>query len=179
MTTEQKQKLLKIARNSLENHFDNVKEQPVTNNSEKAATFVTLTKNGQLRGCVGTLLAFETLELSIIHNVLAAAFNDDRFPPLTKSELSTIKIEISILFPQQQINYADSEDLLNKIIFGQDGISIKYRNQSSTFLPQVWDQISDKKEFLNALCEKAGLPENFWQSRKLIVHKYKVEKISE
>lgn len=174
--------LLRTARETLKAAFTDRKFQPVNSQKSlqiKAATFVTLTKNGQLRGCIGALKIFEPILDNIIRNTLSAAFNDDRFPPLEENELNEVKIEISILSPASIIKYGNADNLLENITDSVDGIIIEYKNQSATFLPQVWEEIKNKADFLSALCQKAGLPEDCWQSAKLKVSKYQVEKFSE
>lgn len=182
MTEEQGKKLLNLARQTLEGELSNPKRTTLLprNFSEKGATFVTLTKNGQLRGCIGCLEAFESIGQNIIRNVQAAAFDDHRFPPVSDAEIKDIKIEISLLNPKEEITYQNSDDLLTKITPFKDGIVLEAsKNQTATFLPQVWEDLSDKEVFLSALCEKAGLPANSWRDQKLKVYKYQVQKFSE
>lgn len=178
----QQKLLLKIARQTLADAFsDSPSSRIIIPNEFKvtATTFVTLMIGQKLRGCIGSLEASEPLIDNIQHNALAAAFNDNRFPPISKTEFKSIKIEISILSSLIQINYRDVSDLLNQIQLNVDGLLIEYQGHSATFLPQVWEQLPAKEEFLAGLCEKAGLDGNFWQSGKLKVSKYQVQSFSE
>ena len=131
------------------------------------ATFVTLTKNNELRGCIGHLEAFQPLYKDVMDNAIAAAVYDNRFPQLQKHELEKIKIEISILSKPEKIKYKNTKDLLDNITAKQDGIIIKYKNHSATFLPQVWKHFPKKQDFLSQLCIKAGLLPDFWQTSNL------------
>jgi len=145
--------------------------------SKKEACFVTLTKNGNLRGCIGSLVARQELWRDIIENAINAAFNDPRFPHLESSELDNIKIEVSVLTKPRKITYKDVEDLKKKI--KGKGVIISYGFHRATYLPQVWNEISDEEYFLSSLCAKAGLEPNLWKSKKLDVEIYDVKKFSE
>ena len=122
---------------------------------EKRATFITLTKDGKLRGCVGSLEATRPLYEDIIVNAQLAAFKDKRFEELKEEE--KIKIEISILSKPEELNYEDYNDLKEKIRPGVDGVILTYKDRSATYLPSVWEQIKSKEEFFSSLCEKAGI----------------------
>lgn len=126
------------------------------------ACFVTLTINGKLRGCIGSLKAHRPLNLDVIENAKAAAFADDRFTPLTAKELSQVKIEISVLSQPINLNYQSPDDLINKLD-PKMGVILSYNNFSATFLPQVWQDLPDKIEFLELLAKKAGLSKDDWQ----------------
>ena len=146
--------------------------------SEKKACFVTLTKNGNLRGCVGSLEARQELWKDVQENAINSSFHDPRFPELTKEELKDIKIEISILIPPKDLDYKNPDDLLNKLKNNM-GIIINCKGHCATYLPQVWEQIPDKKEFLSSLCSKAGLSSSAWKNEKMNVQCYFVEKVEE
>jgi len=173
--------LLKLARETLEVHFKGeevkVSEKIKKNFSEKKACFVTLTENEDLRGCVGSLEARQELWKDVVENSINAAFNDSRFSELTCEELKKIKIEISVLSVPKKISFASSEELKKKIT--GKGVIIKKGFASATYLPQVWEEISDKEEFLSSLCEKAGLSLSAWKEKGLEVWIYKVKKIKE
>jgi len=173
--------LLKLARKTLEAYFEGKKPQINENikkkYSEEKACFVTLTKNGELRGCVGSLEARQELWKDVVENSINAAFNDSRFPELTLDELKKIKIEISVLSIPKKIAFASSEDLKKKIT-GR-GVILKQGFSSATYLPQVWEEISDKEEFLDSLCLKAGLGRNVWREKGLEVWIYDVRKVEE
>ncbi|MFA5099225.1 MAG: AmmeMemoRadiSam system protein A [Candidatus Paceibacterota bacterium] len=181
MLSETLKKGLLISRSALEARFFGT-EILKFNNPEfqkKAATFVTLKINGQLRGCVGNLEPYENLAESIVRNTRSSAFSDDRFPPVSIEELKKIKIELSIISDKKTINFRNPDELLNKIRPGVDGIIISYKNYSATFLPQVWQEIKSKRMFLCKLCEKAGLNPKDWQKLPIRVEVYQIIKISE
>ncbi|MBW2339981.1 MAG: AmmeMemoRadiSam system protein A, partial [Deltaproteobacteria bacterium] len=142
-------------------------------------TFVTVTIDGNLRGCIGHIIPRETLIEGIRENALNAAFRDPRFPPLTQEEFDKIGLEISILTPPQELTYTDAEDLLDKLRPGIDGVIIKKGFNEATFLPQVWEQLPDKREFLTHLCLKAGLSAHSWETEKLQVSIYRVQAFEE
>lgn len=128
------------------------------------ATFVTLHKNGNLRGCIGTLESYQPLINDIAEHAFAAAFSDPRFPQLSQDEFEQLDIEISVLGKPEIINFESEEDLINQIRPDIDGLIIEYGYNRGTFLPSVWEQIPDKKEFLNHLKMKAGLSAQWWDN---------------
>ena len=177
------QVLLDIAKKSIEKKFDtNVKinkEKLLTDFpelSKNGATFITLTLDNQLRGCIGTLQAYRPLFDDLISNSNAAAFEDPRFYELTSDEFKKVKIEISILSTPVEVIYADIEDLKSKINIGVDGIILKQGENQATFLPQVWEDIKDFDTFFIHLCKKARLDGNCLASHPQI-YKYQAEKI--
>jgi uncharacterized protein len=184
MTESEKLTALRLARNAIESELLRSplgrKDQLTPLFSEEGAVFVTIkTKEGALRGCVGSLIAHRSLYDDIIENSLSSAFKDPRFPPLNITELPFIKIEISLLKTPSELNYSGADDLLNKIVPNEDGLIIKYEDAQATFLPSVWEEISQKEEFISRLCQKAGLEADFWKSGKLEIYVYKAEKFSE
>jgi len=142
-------------------------------------TFVTLTINDQLRGCIGNLTATEPVPDSIRKNAINAAFHDYRFTPLTSKELDQVEVEISILTRPQPIEYIDGKDLVSKLRVNVDGVIIQKGSASATFLPQVWEQLPRPEDFLNHLCQKAGLPSSAWQNTPLNVSTYQVQYFEE
>ncbi len=144
---------------------------------EKMACFVTLTLNGRLRGCVGSLTAKQELWKDVAENAVNAAFLDGRFSPLTKQEFNKIKIEISVLTVPTKIEYLDEKDLKKKIF--KKGVIMKKGYYSATYLPQVWEQIPKEENFLTSLCLKAGTNGSIWRKEKLDIWVYDVEKIEE
>ena len=147
--------------------------------NEKRGTFVTLTIHGGLRGCIGHIIPQESLIEGIRENALNAAFRDPRFRPLTRDEWKDVHIEISILTEPKPLSYTDAQDLLGKLRPGIDGVIIKKGFHQSTFLPQVWDQLPDKREFLSHLCLKAGLDGDAWKKGDLEVSTYQVQAFEE
>lgn len=142
------------------------------------ASFVTLTKAGTLRGCIGSLAAHRSLAEDLLDNGVAAAVRDPRFPPVTADELALLKVEVSILSPAQPLSYRDADDLLALLKPGVHGVILQKDGYRSTFLPQVWEQLPNPKMFLEHLCKKAGLSGDCWQHNPQI-STYTVEKVKE
>ena len=172
--------LLAHARNAIAQHFG-LPTQPVSEPAwlnEPAATFVTLTQDGQLRGCIGSLHARRPLGQDVSHNALVAALNDSRFPPLVAAELATTRIEISRLTPPQPMHFKDEAAALAQLRPGIDGIVLECGARHGTFLPQVWQQLPQPAQFLAELKRKAGLAADFW-SPEIKLQRYRVEKWKE
>ncbi len=174
-------KLTELARKTLEASFNNEKFEPDAETkkkySEKRACFVTLTLNGELRGCVGSLEAHQELWKDVQDNAINAAFYDTRFFPLTKEELDKIKIEVSVLSPSERIEFSSPQELLEKID-NKMGIILKKNFHTATFLPQVWEQIPDKIRFLEELSLKAGLNKDAWKDAEIWFYRVSVEEES-
>ena len=185
LTDKEKQTLLYIARVSIESAVKRASQPSLENNAftpalcENGASFVTLTINGELRGCIGALEAYQALAEDVREHAVSAALNDPRFPPVSEAELSRIQIEVSRLTQPQELQYSDSEDLLAKLRPHVDGIILKHGLRRATFLPQVWEKIPDPQEFLSQLCYKMGERPNLWQQAKLQVYIYQVEEFHE
>jgi AmmeMemoRadiSam system protein B/AmmeMemoRadiSam system protein A len=143
-----------------------------------AATFVTLTLDGRLRGCIGSLTALRDLADDVRHNARAAAFQDPRFPPLTADEFARIRIEVSLLSPPETIAFRDEAELIDGLKPGEDGLVLEWQGRRATFLPQVWEALPDPREFLAQLKLKAGLARDF-QAVDLRVSRYTVRKWKE
>lgn len=176
-----KKLLLNIVYDTISDHLNNtskvnksdlLKKYPILQNN--AATFVTLNLNGNLRGCIGSLIAHRTLLDDITSNAFNAAFKDPRFQPLSKQEFNDIEIEISLLSTPVQVNYSNFEELKEIIKPGVDGVIIKQGAKQATFLPQVWDQLPNFEDFFNHLFHKANIPDI---TNSIDVYLYQVEKI--
>lgn len=128
------------------------------------ATFVTLLLNDALRGCIGTLEPFRPLALDVAESAYAAAFRDPRFEPVTAREADLLDIHISILNPPEPLVFVSEGDLLGQLRPGIDGLVLRDRGRSATFLPSVWESVRDPREFLRQLKLKAGLPPDGWSS---------------
>ena len=126
--------------------------------AQPGATFITLMREGRLRGCIGSLAAARPLGADVIANAQAAAFQDPRFKPLTAAEWPDTQTEVSLLSPAKPIPFADEADLLERIVQGEDGLILEADGRRGTFLPQVWESLPDKRQFLAQLKIKAGLP---------------------
>lgn len=146
---------------------------------EERGSFVTLHMNNMLRGCIGTIEPVRPLIEDIEVNALNAAFKDPRFSPLTKNELSKIDIEISVLTKPTVLPFKDPKELIKKLKPGIHGVIISQGWRSATFLPQVWEQLADKKTFLEHLCQKGGMGKACWKDRDTIIKIYTVECFSE
>jgi AmmeMemoRadiSam system protein A len=170
-------KLTEIVRNAIDKSFDEKLFEPDAATKKKygkkLACFVTLTINGELRGCVGSLEAEKPLWEDVRDNALHAAFDDYRFKPLELEDLPKIHIEVSILTEPQPLPYKDSPDLLDKIDSSM-GLILKKDGRKATFLPQVWEQLPDKLDFLEHLSFKAGLDKDAWQTAEFEFYKVKV-----
>jgi AmmeMemoRadiSam system protein A len=143
------------------------------------ATFVTLTKSKELRGCIGSLEATRPLAEDVRLHSVAAALEDYRFPPVQVNEIDQISIEISRLTPPQLLEADNPEAILSKIHPGLDGVIIKKGFRRATFLPQVWEKVPEVEIFLAMLCRKMGTPTDFWRQKDVQILTYRVEKFQE
>ncbi len=143
--------------------------------AQPAATFVTLKRAGELRGCIGSLEPRRPLGVDVRENAIAAAFRDPRFPPLAAVEFAGTSVEVSLLSAGERLDVRDEDDLLARLSPGVDGLVLEYEHQRATFLPQVWESIPAPREFLAALKRKAGLAVDFWSPR-VNVSRYGVTK---
>jgi AmmeMemoRadiSam system protein A len=142
---------------------------------QPGATFVTLMHQGRLRGCIGSLEAHRSLLDDIQANALAAAFRDPRFPPLTAEEFADTQVEVSLLSDRQPLTFSSEADALSQLRPGIDGVLLEYGPRRGTFLPQVWEQLPQPRDFLAQLKVKAGLSANFWAD-DIRLSRYTVEK---
>lgn len=141
---------------------------------EPRASFVTLHKHGELRGCIGNLAATRPLVVDVANNAFAAAFQDPRFPPVQERELADLEIHISMLTPATAMEFTSEEDLLRQLRPGIDGLVLEDGRFRGTFLPSVWESLPSRREFLRHLKAKAGLPPDHW-SPTLKVSRYTTE----
>jgi AmmeMemoRadiSam system protein B/AmmeMemoRadiSam system protein A len=146
--------------------------------AQPGATFVTLTQNGALRGCIGSLQAHRVLEQDVRANALAAACRDPRFTPLTAEELPRTRVEVSLLTAPVPMDFRDEADALRQLRPNVDGVIFSAGNHRSTFLPQVWEQLPDARQFMAHLKQKAGLPADYW-SPEVQLQRYEVRKWKE
>ena len=185
LTSEEKQSLLKLARASLEagvrrKPLPAIKAESLTPLLQaQGASFVTLTMSGNLRGCIGALEPYQPLAEDVREHAVAAALEDYRFPPVQEDELPKIAIEISRLTLPVVLEYATPDDLISKLRPGVDGVILRDGFRRATFLPQVWEKIPDKAEFLANLCYKMGAPPDTWKRKHLEVLIYQVEEFHE
>lgn len=146
---------------------------------QKRGCFVTLKKFGNLRGCIGDIFPTRSLYKSVIDNAINAAVNDYRFPRVKEEELKDIKIEISVLTVPKELKFSSPQDLLDKLRPLADGVVLTYENHRATFLPQVWEDLKDKEEFLSHLCSKAGVSPDCWKKPGLEISIYQAEVFGE
>ncbi|MFZ2267060.1 MAG: AmmeMemoRadiSam system protein A [Azonexus sp.] len=173
--------LLSLARNAILGHFG-LPGQAVDSTlpalHAAAATFVTLTQRGDLRGCIGSLEAWRPLGKDVQENALAAAFRDPRFSPLRLEELAITRVEVSLLTAPAAMSFSSEADALAQLRPGVDGLIFSAGPRRSTFLPQVWEQLPEPADFLRHLKQKAGLPATYWGS-DVRLERYTVEKWKE
>ncbi len=184
LTPDERTTLLKIARQSL---IDAVNGRPFTPLPEHlspalleiGASFVTLTVHGQLRGCIGTLEAYQPLAKDVRQRAAQAATQDYRFPEVRPSEVELIHIEISRLTKPAPLTYSNPAELPKVLRPHVDGVVLSDGMHQATFLPQVWDQLPEPDQFLNHLCQKMGTQSDLWRRRMLQVETYQVEEFEE
>ena len=185
ISTKSKQRLMRIAREAIESNLKNRLEPPLAISSLPAelqadgACFVTLTRDGDLRGCIGSLEARQPLALDVQEHAVDAAFHDFRFQPLTEAELPGLHIEISVLSAPKSLPYQNAEELPGLLRPGVDGVVLARGLRRATFLPQVWEKVTDPSTFLDMLCEKMGFEYDLWRRQKLDVYTYYVESFDE
>lgn len=174
------QALLTIARNVIHKRFG-LEERPVVSHpqlSHPGATFVTLTMNGRLRGCIGSLKAHRPLASDVAENAFSAAFHDPRFTPLAREECAQTRVEVSLLDDPEPVEFIDEADAIARLRPGIDGLILMFGKRQATFLPQVWESLPEPKRFLEQLKLKAGLPIDFWDE-KMTFARYGVQKWTE
>lgn len=185
LSTEERSILLHLARQALESGVRNQPLEPLDLDTlpeqlrETGVTFVTLTEREMLRGCVGALEAYQPLAEDVREHAIAAALEDYRFPPVRPEEIPWIKIEISRLTTPVPLEYDRPEDLPKLLRRGVDGVVLRDGMRRATFLPQVWEKIPDKAEFLANLCYKMGAAPDTWKKIHLEVLIYHVEEFHE
>ena len=184
LTDDDKQVLLTLARSAIASAL--VKDENVQKPEEfspalkqKRGCFVTLHKKGALRGCIGTIEPSKPLFDGVEDNALNSAFRDPRFPALKKEELADIDVEVSVLTVPRVLEYRSVEDLLAQLKPGIHGVILSSGWRSATFLPQVWDQLPDKKDFLEQLCMKGGMQRDCWQDDDTVIKVYEAVYFSE
>ena len=164
MKKEEKKLLLQLAKDAIKEAvlkketIDKkklLKENPWL--EQKGAVFVTINKANNLRGCIGSIVAHQSLLEDTISNAKSAALRDPRFQPITTDELDKLEVELSLLTEPQLLEYKDEDDLKRKIKVDVDGVIIKYNGYQATYLPSVWEQLDNFDEFFGSLCQKAGL----------------------
>jgi len=182
LTHEEKQLLLNLAKASIQYGVELNQEIPVNLEDypdklkENRASFVTLNLGKALRGCIGSLEAYQPLVLDIARNAFSAAFRDPRFYPVGAEELPYLKIHISVLNQPEPMHFTSEEDLISQLRPGIDGLILSDGVYHGTFLPAVWESLSDPALFLQHLKVKAGLSPDYW-SDTFTVERYTVDSI--
>lgn len=184
LTESQGKKLIELARKSISSSFSGEKikvEETVKKEfKEKSGVFVTLTINGELRGCIGFFEAIYPLWEAVVKAAESAAFNDSRFNPLSPEELDKIKIEVSVLTKQELIKVDKAEGYLDKIKIGEDGLIIEGAFGKGLLLPQVAVEWKFRVEqFLECVCQKAGLDKGDWKDLSNKIYKFQAQIFSE
>jgi AmmeMemoRadiSam system protein A len=182
---EIKVQLLEIARDALRSAAEREDLPPLDLSNlpmellHPGASFVTLSKDNALRGCIGGLKARLPLVEDVRQHTVAAALHDFRFPAIQADEVDDIQIEISILTEPEPLEYENPDELLDILRPKVDGVIITDGKKRATFLPQVWERVPSPSVFLSMLCEKANLPADAWREGNLQVFIYQVETIHE
>ena len=185
LTSEERQILLAIARQALE---ESTRGEPLSKLDlenlpprliEPGATFVTLTINQELRGCIGALEITQPLAEDVQIHAVAAGLEDYRFPPVQLDELPKISIEISRLTTPQLLEYNNAEEILKLQRPGVDGVVLKEGTLRATFLPQVWEKVPEPEKFLSMLSKKMGAPPDYWKMGRVEIFTYQVEEFHE
>lgn len=185
LTPEEKKMLLDLARETLRHGVRGEQLPKIELESlsptlkAPGASFITLTVHGELRGCIGALEPYQPLVWDVREHALAAALEDPRFPPVGPDEVDRIEIEISRLTFPKPLEYQDAEDLVDKLRPNVDGVILRDGVRRATFLPQVWEKLPDKAEFLSSLCAKMGAASDTWRRKHLDVQTYQVEEFRE
>jgi AmmeMemoRadiSam system protein A len=185
LTKKQKEMLLDLVKNTIADELG-IEQRKFTPEDfkdkifqEKRGVFVTLEINKNLRGCIGNIEPVHSLYDAVKRNASEAAFGDPRFNPLSVDEYPDIEIEISVLTVPKKLKYTTPQDLLEKLHPGKDGVILGKDFFKATYLPQVWDDLKDKEQFLSSLAMKAGLDPEIWKNEKVDISVYEVEKFTE
>lgn len=184
-TTAEREILLKVARNSITNAVHHLAPLPLTLSDypqslqKDGASFVTLFLDNRLRGCIGTLNAYQPLVVDVSEHAVAAALEDYRFQPVVENEIPALVIEISRLTPPADVAYTLPGELPALLRPGIDGVILRDGARRATFLPQVWQSLPTPDEFLNHLCQKMGAAPDLWRNKVLHVSVYQVEEFRE
>lgn len=185
LTDEEKETLLRLAREALSKGVAG-HTLPVLDRGEltpalraPGASFVTLTIGGELRGCIGALEPYQALADDVREHAVAAALEDPRFPRVSPQEVDRIEIEVSRLTFPRTLEYSDADDLVSRLRPHTDGVILRDGLRRATFLPQVWEKIPDKADFLDNLCYKMGEAPDTWRRKHLDVQVYQVEEFKE
>lgn len=178
--------LLSLARRSIQYFLENHDYLKISKSDlpspallQKQGTFVTLTIEGALRGCIGNIEPLNPIYQDILENAVSSAFYDPRFLSLSKSEFPHLKIEISLLSIPIKLNYQNANDLIQRLSQIKPGVILQKDYNKATFLPQVWEELPNAEDFLSQLCFKAGLLPEEWRRGELEIRTYTANVFSE
>jgi len=178
LEAEDRKLLLELARAALHAHQSGLSLDlsPYERESLRrpAGAFVTWKLDGELRGCIGNVIASGPLVEAVAANAVAAAIRDPRFEPVSVNEAESLALEISVLTPMTEVHD------LEEIVVGRDGLMVRLGSRAGLLLPQVASEYGwDRQEFLQQTCRKAGLPLNAYLDPKCRVEKFSAEVFSE
>jgi len=183
LSPSQKTKLLVLARKALEKRLLHRDYDPQAYHDpgfeEKRGCFVTLKDQGELRGCIGQINTKTTLAKLVPQMAVAAALEDPRFEPVRPAELSGLTLEVSVLTLPQPVATGPIQKQMEQLRPMVDGVILEAQGHQATFLPQVWEQLHSKEEFLTALCQKAHLPGDYWRQGDLKLFTYQAQHFEE
>ena len=185
LSPDDRKRLLELAREAMTDAVTGKRKKDIDISSisdplrQIGASFVTLTIEGELRGCIGTLEAYQPLYRDVQDHAIQSALEDYRFPPVTAEEIPLISIEISRLTSPVPLPYKKPEELPGLLKPHVDGVILKDGFHRATFLPQVWQQLPEPPIFLSHLCQKMGAAPDLWKRKVLEVSIYHVEEFSE
>jgi AmmeMemoRadiSam system protein A len=170
------ERLVRLAREALEERLRERLRSPDDGREEEwlqgpGATFVTLRRQGELRGCIGNVEPRSPLIEVVRANAVGAALRDPRFPPVRPEELDDLEVEVTLLSEPEPLPAASEEEAIAALRPGVDGVLLRWHHYQSTYLPQVWESVSDPRLFLASLRTKAGLPADLWDEA-LELHRY-------
>jgi len=177
------QTMFKLSVDSIKYGFEHNKAMPLDpldypeELQQERAAFVTLSKQGDLRGCIGSLTASRPLAEELSGRAFDAAFRDPRFNPLEPFELEELVIDLSLLTQPEPLRFSSEDNLLQQVTSGVDGLILEWNGYSGTFLPSVWEMLPDKIDFLRQLKRKAGLATDFWHA-DIEIQRYTTDKYS-
>jgi uncharacterized protein len=185
LNAKDKSDLLVVARQAVQHAVErtNPPDLALSHYSEAlqvvGASFVTLTQAGQLRGCIGTIEAYQPLVQDVCEHAASAALEDYRFYPVQPADVPFLRIEISRLSPLEKLDYQEPDELITLLRPHRDGVVLRDGFRRATFLPQVWEKIDTVESFLEHLSTKMGAPADYWRRKRLEIFTYQVEKFCE
>lgn len=182
MTEQDKQAMLEVARAVIASEFEGgaFDATSIEHLDRPQGVFVTLTIGGQLRGCIGLPLPVKPLKEALVSAAYDAAFSDPRFLPLSNAEFEHVELEINVLTEPVLMEVDDAEDYFELVEVGVDGLLIRGNYNSGLLLPSVAERYGwSVDEYLNAICEKAGMPVDAWENLDNKLFKFQSIEFSE